>query len=96
MNKSVLLVPYERDMLRVFFIDKTAARKHASSGVQTIRTWANVAFAKGLSRERNSDEKAKLLDELFERLVGVIALAPADRFYNRIDHLVTIAKTGEV
>ena len=81
-------------MWHVFIVDKTVARKHASSFVQSKRTWANVTFAKGLSRERNSDEKAKLLDELFGRLVDQVAIAPADRGQDRIDHFVTIAKTG--
>ena len=81
-------------MLHVFFVDKTAARKHASSRMQGIRTWANVTFANGLSSERNSDEKAKLLDELFGRLVDQVAIAPADRGHDRVDHFVTIGKTG--
>ena len=81
-------------MLHVFFVDKTGARKHASSFVQSIRTWANVTFAKGLSSERNSDEKAKLLDELFDRLANQVAIAPADRGHDRVDQFVTIAKTG--
>ncbi|KAK2150677.1 hypothetical protein NP493_2734g00002 [Ridgeia piscesae] len=46
--------------------------------------------------ERNSDEKAKLLDEIFERLVDQVAIAPADRGHHRVDQFVTIAKTCEV
>ena len=83
-------------MLHVFFVDNTEARKHALSFVKWIRTWANVTFAKGLSSERNSDEKAKLLDEIFERLVDQVAIAPADRGHHRVDQFVTIAKTCEV
>ena len=83
-------------MSHIFFVDNTKARTHALSFVQGIRTWANVTFAKGLSSERNSDEKAKLLDEIFERLVDQVAIAPADRGHHRVDQFVTIAKTGEV
>ena len=81
-------------MLPVFVVDKTAARRHASSFAQWIRTWANVTFAMGLSRERNSDEKAKILEEFFERLADQVAIAPADRGHDRVDHFVTIGKTG--
>ena len=83
-------------MLHVFFVDKTGARKHASSFVQWIRTWANMPFAMGLSSERNSDEKAKLLDELFGRLVDQVAVAPADRGHDSVEQFVTIAKISEV
>jgi len=48
----------------------------------------------GLSSERTSDEKAKLLDELFGRLADQVAVAPAERGEERVDHFVTIAKTG--
>ena len=81
-------------MSHVFFVDKTGARKHASSFVQSIRTWSNVAFAMGLSSERNSDEKANLLDELFRRLVDQVAVAPADRGHENVIHFITIAKAG--
>ena len=95
-TKVYLLVPSKRYMLLVFFVDKTAARRHASSFVQWIRTSANMTFAVGLSSERNSHEKAKLLDELFARLVDQVAIAPADRGSDRVDQFVTIAKIGEV
>ena len=62
--------------------------------MQGIRSWANVTFAMGLSSERTSDEKAKLLDELFGRLADQVAVAPAERGEERVDHFVTIAKTG--
>ena len=80
----------------VFSVDDAAAKKHALSFVQWIRTWSNRTFTTGLSSERNSEEKENILDEMFRRLVDQVAIAPADRGYNRVDHFVTVAKIGEV
>ena len=96
LNKSIFASPLRTLHVACFLLDKTEPRRHASSFVQWIRTWTNLTFAKGLSRERNSDEKAKLLEEFFERLADQVAIAPADRGHHRVDQFVTIAKTGEV
>ena len=96
LNKCVIVSPLKTLHVACFFVDKTRAKRHASSFVQWIRTWANVTFAMGLSSERNSEEKAKLLDELFDRLADQVAIAPADRGSDSVDQFVTIAKIGEV
>ncbi|KAK2171992.1 hypothetical protein NP493_1006g00035 [Ridgeia piscesae] len=76
--------------------DDAAAKKHALSFVQWIRTWSNRTFTTGLSSDRNSEEKENILDEMFSRLVDQVAIAPADRGYSRVDHFVSVAKIGEV
>ena len=88
---------FDNDVFPVvpFVDDKTAARKNAVSFVHSIRTWSNRIFATGLSKERTVDERKKILDELFRRLVDQVAMAPADRGFPYLDHFVTVAKTGD-
>ena len=76
--------------------DSATARTHAVSFVQSIRAWSNRIFATGLSNQRNVEERKKILDELYCRLVDEVAKAPADRGCSRVDNFVIVAKTGEV
>ncbi|KAI0211854.1 hypothetical protein LSAT2_003284 [Lamellibrachia satsuma] len=76
--------------------DASAARAHAISVVQSIRTWSNRMFTTGLSRERNIDERKKILDEFYRRLVDQVAMAPADRGSDYAVNFVTVAKTSHV
>ncbi|KAI0220000.1 hypothetical protein LSAT2_028461 [Lamellibrachia satsuma] len=72
--------------------DSVAARAHAVSSVQSIRTWNNRIYANGLSKERTVEERKKILDELFRRLVDQVAMAPAERGTELVEHFVTVAK----
>ncbi|KAI0212239.1 hypothetical protein LSAT2_002854 [Lamellibrachia satsuma] len=76
--------------------DSATARIHAVSFVQSIRAWSNRVFATGLSNQRNVEERKKILDELYCRLVDEVAKAPADRGCSRVDDFVIVAKTGDV
>ena len=76
--------------------DSAAAKAQAVSSVQSMRTWNNRIFANGLSKERNVDERKAIVDELFRRLVDQVAMAPADRGSELMEHFVTVTKTGQV
>ena len=79
-----------------FFLQgKAAARAHAVSKVKGIRTWSNRIFTTGLSQERNVNERKKIIDELYSRLVDLIAQSPGDGGYDYVYLIVTVAKTGE-
>ena len=79
------------------FVDNSAAaRTHAVAFVQAIRTWNNRNFAKALSRERSAQERMDILEMLYGRLVEVVAREPAERRYDMVEHLVTVAKEMEV
>ena len=64
--------------------------------MNAIRTWNNRNFAKGLSRERPAQERTDILEMLYGRLVDIVAKAPAERRYDIVEHLVTVAKEGGV
>ncbi|KAI0221600.1 hypothetical protein LSAT2_027098 [Lamellibrachia satsuma] len=75
---------------------RAAARAHAVSIVKCIRTWSNRIFTTGLSKERNLNERKKILDELYSRLVDLVAQSPGDGCYDYFYIFVTVAKTGEL
>ena len=79
-----------------FLDDASAARAHAVSVVQSIRTWSNRMFTTGLSRERNVEERKKILDEFYRRLVDQVAMVPADRGSDYAVNFVTVVKTSQV
>ena len=85
-------------IISIFFFlqGKAAARAHAVSIVKCIRTWSNRIFTTGLSKERNVNERKKILDELYSRLVDLVAQSPGDRSYDYVNLFVTVAKTGEL
>jgi len=74
--------------------DDSAARNHAEQVVQFIRSWNNRIFANGLSRARTTEERERILDELYRRLVEQVAMAPADRGNDITEHFITVAKSA--
>ena len=55
-----------------------AARAHARRYVPTTRTWSNSTFEAGLSRSRPAEERAAIVDELFQQYEDAVASAPED------------------
>ena len=46
--------------------------------VPTTRTWSNSTFEAGLSRSRPAEERAAIVDELFQQYEDAVASAPED------------------
>ncbi|KAI0229749.1 hypothetical protein LSAT2_019817, partial [Lamellibrachia satsuma] len=73
--------------------DSAAARAHAVSFGQSVRTWTNRIFVTGLSKKGNVKERERILDEFYRRLTDHVAMAPGDWGTDVFEHFVTAAKT---
>merc|ERR1711907_119951 len=72
---AVTKCPYHQSWLA----DGGDARAHAKRFVPTMRTWSNSTFETALdSQNRSVEERAGLVDELFQRLENDIAESPED------------------
>ncbi|KAI0237833.1 hypothetical protein LSAT2_011571 [Lamellibrachia satsuma] len=94
-TKRIKCIWRERWLMATKHDDSATARIHAVSFVRSMRAWTNRMFTIGLSSQRNVEERKKILDELYSRLVDEVEKAPADRGYIRVDIFVTVAKTRE-
>jgi hypothetical protein len=81
-----LVCPY----VRAFAEHKDAAR-FARDYIPTLRSWSEPTFASGLSAERPSTERAKIIDEFYSRYERRVAEAPAGHGMDYIHvHLICV------
>jgi hypothetical protein len=71
---------------------KEAAKLHANEYVPTTRTWSNSTFESGLSRGRSSEERAEIVDTLFQRYSDAVAAAPEDHAMDYLHAYMMIGK----
>ncbi|KAJ7331664.1 hypothetical protein OS493_019257 [Desmophyllum pertusum] len=71
---KVVLCPYKEKWLK----NGGDPKEHAHWYIPAIRAWSNTTFASGLSDSRSSEEKERIVDELFQRYENEVAKCPED------------------
>jgi hypothetical protein len=60
--------------------------------VPTTRTWSNSTYSNGLDGSRSAEEKAALVDELFDRYAALVAEAPEEHAMDYVHCYAVIEK----
>jgi hypothetical protein len=81
-----LVCPYAKA-----FAEHGDAERFAREYIPTLRSWSEPTFAAGLSGERPAEERARILDEFFDRYRRLVAAAPQGHGMDYIHiHLVCV------
>ncbi|KAK3744752.1 hypothetical protein QZH41_013300 [Actinostola sp. cb2023] len=67
-------------------------KAHAKWYIPTLRTWSNSTFLSGLSDSRSAEEKADIVDELFQRYESEVAKAPEDHGMDYVHAYIVVQK----
>ncbi|XP_068686578.1 uncharacterized protein [Montipora foliosa] len=67
-------------------------KEHARWYVPTTRTWSNATFVSALSDSRTSEEKANIVEELFQRYEKEVAKRPEDHGMDYVHAYMVIEK----
>lgn len=67
-------------------------KEHARWYVPCTRTWSNATFVSALSDSRTSEEKANIVEELFQRYEKEVAKRPEDHGLEHVHAFMVIEK----
>ncbi|KAJ7331669.1 hypothetical protein OS493_019262 [Desmophyllum pertusum] len=67
-------------------------KEHAHWYIPAIRAWSNTTFVSGLSDSRSSEEKERIVDELFQRYENEVAKCPEDHGLDFVSAYMVIGK----
>ena len=68
------------------------AEEHGKWFVPTTRTWSNSTYSNGLDAGRSAEQKAEIVDELFDRYAALVAQEPADHGMDYVHCYAVIEK----
>ncbi|KAJ7331667.1 hypothetical protein OS493_019260 [Desmophyllum pertusum] len=69
-------------------------KEHAHWYIPAIRAWSNTTFVSGLSDSRSSEEKERIVDELFQRYENEVAKFPEDHGVDFVSAYMVIGKSN--
>ncbi|XP_031555181.1 probable S-adenosylmethionine-dependent methyltransferase At5g38780 isoform X2 [Actinia tenebrosa] len=88
METRVVRCPYKQRWMT----EKGDPKEHAKRYVPTTRTWSNSTFLSGLSDSRSPEEKAKIVDEFFQRYEDEVAKHPEDHGMDYVHAYIVVKK----
>ncbi|KAL9964115.1 hypothetical protein ACROYT_G027699 [Oculina patagonica] len=85
---KVIPCPYRESWLK----NGGDRREHARWYIPAIRAWSNTTFISGLSDSRPSEEKERIVDELFQRYENEVSRCPEDHGLDFVSAYMVIEK----
>ena len=71
-----------------------AARKHAKTLINHMRSYSNHTFYSALSKSRSDEERVAIVDKFYQMYEDAVAAAPADYGMDYVFVVMHIEKTA--